>query len=51
MNHEEIQNEIIMYVQALETNYNDTIRDLRQLLDKEKLRSKKANFERVNEVT
>jgi hypothetical protein len=27
MDSEQIQNEIIMYVQALETNYNDTIRD------------------------
>lgn len=40
-----------MYVQALETNYNDTIRDLRLMLDKEKSKSKRANFDRVNEVT
>ena len=40
-----------MYVQALETNYNDTIRDLKLMLDKEKSKSKRANFERVNEVT
>lgn len=51
MSQEEIQNEIIMYVQALETNYNDTIRDLRLVVDKEKSKSKKANFEKVNEVT
>ena len=51
MNSEEIQNEIIMYVQALETNYNDTIRDLRLMLDKEKSKAKRANFDRVNEVT
>lgn len=51
MDKEEIQNEIIMYVQALETNYNDTIRDLKLMVEKEKKLNKKANFEKVNEVT
>ena len=51
MDKEEIQNEIIMYVQALETNYNDTIRDLKLMVEKEKKLNKKANIEKVNEVT
>ena len=38
MDKDEIQNEIMKYVQTLETNYTDTIRDLKQQLDKERLK-------------
>jgi ribosomal protein L18E len=51
MSTEEIQNEIIMYVQACETNYNDIIRDLKQMLEKERMRNKRMNHEKTNEVT
>jgi hypothetical protein len=51
MSKEEIQNEIIMYVQALETNYNDTIRDLKTMVNKEKQKNKKNNFDKVNEIS
>lgn len=40
-----------MYVQALETNYNDAIRELKTMFDREKIKNKKANFEKVNETT
>jgi neutral trehalase len=39
-----------MYVQALETNYNDTIRDLKQMIEKERMRNKKIYHERANET-
>ena len=36
MNSEEIKEEIVKYVQLLETNYNATIRDLKTMLDRER---------------
>ena len=33
---EDIKDEIIKYVQALETSYTDAIRDLKSIIDKEK---------------
>jgi hypothetical protein len=38
-------------VQALETNYTETIKELRQSLDKERLKAKKVQADRVNENT
>ena len=35
----------------METNYNQTIKDLRILVDKERNRNKKASFEKVNEIS
>lgn len=47
MRQEEIKDEIMKYVQAIETNYNDTIRFLREDLSKEKSKYKKLSFEKV----
>ncbi len=38
-------------MQALETNYTETIKELRQSLDKERLKAKKVQADRVNENT
>ena len=35
----------------METNYKQTIKDLRILVDKERNRNKKASFEKVNEIS
>jgi hypothetical protein len=42
--------EITNYVQVLETNYNDTIRDLKEFIRREEIRNKKLNFEKVNDT-
>jgi hypothetical protein len=34
----------------LETNYNDTIRDLKEFIRREEIRNKKLNFEKVNDT-
>jgi hypothetical protein len=44
----EVKEEIIKYVQALETSYTDAIRELKNLVDKERSNQKKMNAERVN---
>ncbi len=41
MDQEDIKTEILKYVQALETNYTDSIRDLSIKLDQEKNKTKK----------
>ena len=51
MEKEDIKEEILKYVQLLETNYNDTISDLKQILEKEKLKNKRSNFEKVEEIS
>jgi hypothetical protein len=51
MQRDDIREEISKYVQALETNYTETIKELRQSLDKERLKAKKVQAERVNENT
>ena len=51
MQQEDIKNEIIQYVQALETNYNDTIRDLKVQVEREKFKNKRQNFEKVAEYS
>ena len=47
---DEVKQEIVKYVQLLETNYTATIKDLRQSVEQAKKASRKANFERVTEV-
>lgn len=42
--------EITNYVQVLETNYTDTIRDLKDFIKKEETRNKKLYFEKVNDT-
>lgn len=51
MEKDDVKREITSYVQALETNYNDSIRDLKMLLERERLRLKKINFEKVSETS
>jgi hypothetical protein len=51
MSQDEIKEEIQNYVQALETNYNQTIREMKTLLDKERVKIKRFSFEKVNEVS
>ena len=48
---DEQKDEIVKYVMHLETNYNQTIRDLRTVVDKERIKAKKSSFEKVNEVS
>ena len=38
MQTQEVKDEIIKYVQALETSYTDTIRDLKVVIDREKIK-------------
>ena len=42
--------EITNYVQVLETNYTDTIRELKEFIKREEIRNKKLNFEKVNDT-
>jgi len=48
MQPEDIKDEIIKYVQALETSYTDAIRDLKYIIEKERAGQKKVNAEKVN---
>ncbi len=43
--------EIKKYVQALETNYTEAIKELRSQIDREKLKNKKVQADKVNETT
>ena len=40
---DDVKDEIIKYVQALETSYTDAIRDLKAIIDKEKKQAKKGD--------
>ena len=51
MQADEVKEEIIKYVQALETSYTDAIRDLKSIIDREKKDSKKVVAERINMST
>jgi hypothetical protein len=51
MTGDDIQAEVSKYVQALETNYMDTIKELRNGLDRERLKARKVTADRVNETT
>ena len=48
MQPQEIKDEIIKYVQALETSYTDAIRDLKLIIDREREKQKKFNAEKIN---
>ena len=48
MTKEDVQSEIIKYVQALETNYMDTIRELKLKGEKQVKNAKKTLGEKVN---
>jgi hypothetical protein len=51
MSKDDIKEEIVKFVQALETNYTETFKELRTQLDKERLKSKKVTADKVNENT
>lgn len=51
MAHEDIKDEIVKYVQALETSYTEAIRDLKTIIDKEKKSAKKVVADRINMTT
>ena len=51
MAHEDIKDEIVTYVQALETSYTEAIRDLKTIIDKEKKSAKKVVADRINMTT
>ena len=46
-----IKDEIVKYVQALETSYTDAIRDLKSIIDREKKSAKKVVADRINITT
>ena len=48
---DDVKDEIIKYVQALETSYTDAIRDLKAIVDKEKKQAKKVVADRINMST
>ena len=48
---DDVKEEIIKYVQALETSYTDAIRDLKAIIDKEKKQAKKVIGDRINMST
>ena len=48
---EDVKDEIIKYVQALETSYTDAIRDLRLIIDREKKVGKRVVADRINMST
>lgn len=49
MSKDDIKDEISKYVQALETNYTETFKELRGQLDRERLKNKKVVADKVNE--
>ena len=51
MTKDDIREEISKYVQALETNYMETIKDYKQTLEREKTKARKVTADRVNENT
>lgn len=51
MDVQDIKEEIIKYVQALETSYTDAIRDLKTIIDRERGRKRKMVADQVNMAT
>ena len=51
MSREDIREEIGKYVQVLETNYNESIKELRIHIEKERNRVRKVQGEKVNDLT
>ena len=48
---DDVKDEIIKYVQALETSYTDAIRDLRNIIDREKKQGKRVVSDKINMST
>ncbi len=48
MTKEDIKDEIAKYVQALETNYNEAIKELKQHIEREKGKLRKFHADKVN---
>ena len=48
---QDVKDEIVKYVQALETSYTDAIRDLKQIIDREKTKQRKQVAEKINMST
>lgn len=46
----DVKDEIIKYVQALETSYTDAIRELKTIIDRERDKQKKVNASKVNQT-
>ena len=44
----DVKEEIIKYIEALETSYTDAIRDLKTIIEREKKNSKKVVNDRIN---
>ena len=42
---EDVKDQIIKYVQAIETNYNEVLRSIRDMIDKEKITNRKIATE------
>ena len=51
MQKDDIKEEIGKYVQALETSYNETIKDLKLIVEREKNKARKVLSEKVNTNT
>lgn len=51
MTSENVKEEIVKYVQALETSYTDAIRDLKGIIDREKRAAKKVVADKINMST
>lgn len=51
MSRDEIREEIGKYVQALETSYNESIRELKMQTEREKNKVRKVQSEKVNQTT
>jgi len=51
MQKDDIKGEITKYVQALESNYMETIKELRIHIDREKNKARKVTADKVNENT
>ena len=51
MTKDDVRDEISKYVQALETNYMETIKELKGSVEKEKNKTRKATADRVNDNT
>lgn len=49
MNKDDIKDEILKYVQALETNYTDTIKDLKISIERERAKLRRYQSSKVNE--
>lgn len=51
MTTEDVKDQIVKYVQALETSYTEAIKDLKSVADRNALNMKKSQSVKINEVT